>query len=130
MEISREIKSLRSSLITIKSSLEHTHNPAFRHFTKELENQLLSLNKVDQLLNKPNATNEDLNKVLENTVTESFTLVFDNRKAFSQMDLSIFKGVEPVQNTEVQEPSYTKRSSDTGNANRTPPMELLNDPLR
>lgn len=130
MEISREIKALRSSLINIKSSLEHAHNPAFHYFTKELGNQLLSLNKLDQLLNKPNATKEDFHKVLENTAAESFTLVFDNRKTFAQMDLSIFKGIEPMKSREAQAPSYAKQSPDAGSIDKTPPRELLNDPLR
>lgn len=135
MEFGREIKTLRSSLITVKSSLEHTRSPELHYLTKELEKQLLFLNKIDQLLNKPNAAPGDLSKALENTTTESFTLVFDNRQALSKMDLSIFRGAKSPRSTETKSPSQpnigrTSKDSFIDNPSITPSRNLINDPLQ
>lgn len=105
MDIGREVKALRSSLITVKSSLEQTHSPELHYLTKELEKQLISLNNIDQCLNKPNVTMEDFSQTQDNTTTSSFTLVFDNRKAFSQIDLSMFNDTVPRKSNSAQNPS-------------------------
>lgn len=134
MDISREIKTLRSSLITVKSSLEQTRSPALHYLTKELAKRLASLNKIDQLLNMPNATKEDFNQVLEDKTASSFTLVFDNREALTQVDLSIFKGTKSVKSNDAQNPQPSQarqslNSSVADSRDRTPPAELLVDPL-